>query len=61
MRVKCPECGRDVLLTAIGTLYHHGSLGKHCRGVGLQYVDLSKIPEDKLTIEQRERLRDLKL
>jgi hypothetical protein len=26
-----------------------------------QYVDLRKIPEDKLTIEQRERLRDLKL
>jgi hypothetical protein len=50
-----------VLLTAIGTLYRHGTLRGTCKGTWYQYVDLRKIPEDKLTIEQRERLRDLKL
>ena len=62
VRVRCPYCQRDVLLAAGGWLTtHHGTVaGRQCRGTGYQYVDLEEIPDNELTIEQRQRLRELR-
>jgi hypothetical protein len=71
VRGKCKYCGRELTVLASGQLQQHnttayikneGRLGQkvECFGSGMQYVDLSRIPEKQLTIEQRARLRDIK-
>ena len=62
MRVICKFCSRSILLSAGGNLWPHKNpqTQASCKGSGYQHVDLTKIPEHELTIEQRQRLRDMR-